>query len=67
MANITLQHTNSNGTRRIPVSDPSGVSILRDDDTPFGKQSLISIPGRGLVWVDGSMSDVRRELRRTTK
>lgn len=59
---ITLTHTNASGTRRIEIEDPPRAVVLRDEETPFGMQSLISSPGRGILWVDGCRRDVEKRL-----
>lgn len=59
---IVLTHTNASGTRRIEIEDPSRVVVLRDEETPFGMQSVLSSTGMGIFWVDGCRRDVEKRL-----
>ena len=61
---LTLSYTNALCTELIEVPDPGGVKIIRDEDTPLGMKTLISIPVRGTVWVDGDRAEVLEDLRR---
>ena len=60
---ITFTHTNGLGKRTVEIPEDIRVIELREDDTPFGKQTLISGTGVGAVWVDGTERDVRDKLK----
>lgn len=61
-----LKHTNALGTREVLIPNGVQVDIIKDEDTPFGKQTFLIVRGTdenaGGVWVNGSTKEVRKQL-----
>jgi len=62
----TLKHTNGLGTREVTIPNGVQVDIIKDEDTPFGKQTFLMVrdsdENTGGVWVNGSTKEVRKQL-----
>lgn len=60
-----LKHTNSNGIEIVKnVESEDIMSFKRQEETPFGTQTLLYIKGKGAIWVDGSIEDVKKSLEK---